>query len=68
MRVARGLRHAIPPSSDAYYDPGDNAIVRNENVINNRIGEWIEPLTVLGMDPQNKLFYVYEAKIGPQDR
>lgn len=64
MRVARGLRHSIPPAANHSYDPGNFVLTWRENAVNNRIGEWLGPFTVLGMDSDKKLVYVRDAKIG----
>ncbi len=43
MRVACGLKHAVPRAADESYDPGDQVLVWRERVVNHRIGEWIGP-------------------------
>lgn len=43
----------------------DQVLVWNEKAVNKRIWEWLGPFIVLGMNPGNKLVYVYDTKIGP---
>lgn len=63
LRVQRALRHAVPPSFHNFYQPGDQVLVWRENVINNRIGEWLKHFIVEHFDPQNKLVYLRNTKI-----
>lgn len=64
MRIARGLRHTVPPAANNNYDPGDQVLVWREKIVNSRIGEWLGPYTVLGMNAEKKLVYIQDAKVG----
>ena len=64
MRVARGLRHSVPLAANRAYDPGDQVLVWREKIVNHRIGEWLGPFTVLGMDASKKLVYIQDVKAG----
>ena len=64
MRVARGLRHSVPLAANCAYDPGDQVLVWREKVVNHRIGEWIVPFLVLGMDAGKKIVYIQDVKVG----
>ena len=47
-----------PPSTDFSYAPGDKVLVWREKVIENRIGEWLGPYTVVTHDAQSKIVLV----------
>eukprot|EP00171_Calliarthron_tuberculosum_P022450 IDg22450t1 len=64
LRIARALRHAIPPAADISYEPGEQVLVWREKQVNNRIGEWMGPKTVHGFDPERKLVYVTDSAVG----
>ena len=64
LRVKRALSYAAPPAADRSYQPGDRVLVWRENVVNNRIGEWMGPFTVMATDERKKLAYVQDVKIG----
>jgi len=57
-RVARALKHAVPPSADNPLKAGDQVLVWKEKVVNNRIGEWLGPYTVDNYIDEKKLVYV----------
>jgi hypothetical protein len=50
LRVQRALRHATPGAASEAIQPGGKVLVRRERLIENRIGEWIGPFTVLAID------------------
>lgn len=64
LRVERALRHAVPPSADRPFSPGDSVLVWREKIVNNRSGEWVGPLQVTAFYADRKLVYVQEHKIG----
>ncbi len=64
MRVARALKHAVPPAADQWFQPGDEVLIRREKVMNDRIGEYLDPSRVLGMDARKKMVYVQDVEIG----
>lgn len=59
LRVNRALRHDVPPASDSVYEIGDQVLVFREKQVNNRIGEWLGPFTVCGVNMDSKLVYVH---------
>lgn len=65
QRVQRGLRHNVPAATDRAFAPGDKVLVWRENIIANRIGEWMGPFIVEAVDVGKKLVYVRDAKVGP---
>lgn len=64
LRVKRALHHRVPSAADRSYSPGDKVLVWREKQVNNRIGEWLGPFSVLATDDQKKLMYIQDAKIG----
>lgn len=65
VRLKRGLRHATPPAADAIFEVGQRVLVWRERKVENRIGEWLGPFVVHGTDPERKLVYVQDVKVGP---
>ena len=63
MRIARGLRHAVPSATDNTYKIGDKVLVWRENMVNSRIGEWLGPFVIEGMD--NKIAYIRDEVNSP---
>lgn len=61
-RIARALKHAVPPSADRPLSPGDQVLVWRENIVKNRIGEWLGPFTVDNYISGKKLVYVRNGK------
>jgi len=61
-RVARALKHTVPPSTDHPLKAGDQVLVWKEKVVNNRIGEWLGPFTVDNYVDKKKLVYVRYGK------
>lgn len=57
-RVTRALKHAVPPSADHPLKPGEPFLVWTENIVNNRIGEWIGPYTVENYGAEKRFVYV----------
>lgn len=39
LKQKRGMHHAVPPAADRSHQPGDQVLVRREEIIANRIGE-----------------------------
>ena len=62
VKVARVLKHRIPPAADIVLEPGDPVLVWRENVVNNRIGEWLGPFKVDNYDASRKLVFVKEKE------
>lgn len=58
LRVMRALRHQVPPSSNSVFEVGESVLVFREKQVNNRIGEWLGPYVVKGIDRDRKLIYV----------
>lgn len=65
MRIARGLRHAVPNASNHMYKPGDKILVWRENIVNNQIGEWLGPFEIEGMDERAKIAYIRDDVNSP---
>lgn len=64
MRTDRAFRHSVPVSADATYQCRDKVLVKHENQVYNRVGEWVVQHLVRGWDPGKKLFYVCDTKYG----
>eukprot|EP00171_Calliarthron_tuberculosum_P022143 IDg22143t1 len=64
LRVSRAMRHAIPAAADNSYEPGDQVLIWREKQVNNRIGEWLGPHTVLQFNPNRKLVYIQDKPVG----
>lgn len=58
LKLKRALYHSVPPASNRTYQPGDQVLVWKEQVVNNRIGEWLGPFRVINMDPSKKLVLI----------
>lgn len=58
MRISRGLKHAVPQASTHVYKTGDKVLLWIENIVNSRIGEWLGPFEVEGMDETAKIAYI----------
>eukprot|EP00171_Calliarthron_tuberculosum_P002020 IDg2020t1 len=65
QRVDRAIRHNIPAAADRAFSPGDEVLVRREKIHANRIGEWLGPFLVDGVDAERKLVYVRDVAVGP---
>lgn len=65
LRLKRALHHAVQPASDRAYQPGDRVLVWREKQVNNRIGEWLGPLTVVSYQLEKKLVFVKDTENGP---
>ena len=46
-KVTRALHQNIPPATDRRYQPGDKVIIWREKIVENRIGKWMGPYTVI---------------------
>ena len=62
LRLQRALRHRVPRSADASFQPGDMVLVWREKRINNRIGEWVGPYSVATADYGTKIVHVQESQ------
>ena len=60
VRVKRALKHRTPKAADCTFSPGDKVLVWMESQINNRIGLYKGPFTVLSFDPESKIVLVEE--------
>ena len=65
VKLKRAMHHAVPPACDRSYEPGDEVLVWRERIVGNRIGEWLGPLKVDGVNYAKKLVYVRDVDIGP---
>lgn len=65
LRLHRALRHRVPKSADARLQPGDKVLVWREKLVNNRIGEWVGPYSVITADYSSKIVHVRETEDGP---
>ena len=64
VRVRRALKNSTPSASSRVYSPGDEVLVCRERVVDNGIGEWIGPFTVLAADETQKIVFVQDVRIG----
>lgn len=64
LSVRRALRHSTPTASSRVYSPGDKVLVLRERVVENRVGEWIGPFTVLAADETKKIIFVQDFRMG----
>ena len=55
VKVKRAIHQNTPPESDRVYQPGDEVIAWREKLVENRIGEWIGPYTVVTTDSNAKI-------------
>ena len=59
-KVRRALTHQMPSAANHTYAPGDKVLVFREKVIENRIGEWQGPFTVMSYDQPTKTVLVQD--------
>ena len=64
MHVAIGSRQSVTLTANQTYDPGDQVSVSPEKVVSHRIGEWLRPFVVLGMEASKKLVYIHDVRVG----
>lgn len=64
MRTARALKNAVPAAADMVFDLGDQVLVWREKFINHCIGELLGLFTVISINPDKKLVYVQDTKVG----
>lgn len=64
LRVHRALRHQVPRSADALFQPGDKVLVWRERIVNNRIGECVGPHEVVTVDCSAKMVHVKYSREG----
>ena len=57
-KVNRALKHQFPAASHPTYTPGEQVLVWREKLIENRIGEWIDPYTVETVDHDSKIVVI----------
>ena len=60
VKVKRAERHRTPRATDHVYQPGDQVLVWMEKQINNRIGTYRGPFTVLSFDANSKIVLIEE--------
>lgn len=65
LKVKRALHHAVPPACDRSYQPGDKVLVWREELVANRIGEWVGPFEIEFVEYDKKLVFIRDVKIGP---
>lgn len=58
LHVNRALRHKVPPAAKIVFEVGDQVLVFREKQVNNRIGEWLGPYIVRGVNMSRKIVYV----------
>ncbi len=57
-RIVRALKHSASPSADDPLRAGCEVLVWSENMVKNRIGEWLGPFTVDRYYPNKTLVFV----------
>ena len=67
-KIQRALQHNTPPAADRDYSPGDQVLIWRENQVENRIGEWIEPYTVVSYDSEAKIVLVQRSADAQYER
>lgn len=65
LRIKRALKHNVPRAADIVYEVGQKVLVWREKAVNNRIGEWMGPYVVSGLDRDRKLVFVSDQNGGP---
>ena len=68
VKVKRAKRHHTPSATDHVYQPGDQVLVWMEKQINNRIGTYRSPFTVLNFDADSKLVLIEEEPYNAQKK
>ena len=58
IKLARAKKHKIPTSADRGYALEDKVLFWREKIVNNRVGEFIDPLTVISYDEFSKIVLV----------
>lgn len=58
LRFNRALRHNVPPAADTVHQVEDQVLLFREKQVNTRIGEWLCPFILKGVDMDRKLVYV----------
>lgn len=64
LRVKRALKHSTPSTSDCAYEPGGQVLVWREKQVDNRIGEWLGPFTVLAGHETKRLVFIQDIRVG----
>ena len=54
-KIKRPLKHKTPYVTDHAYQPVDSVLAWRDNIVNSRIGEFMEPFTNLVFDPQSRI-------------
>ncbi len=67
-RLERVLHHRTPPDTDRTHNLGEKVLVWRENVVENRIGEWVGPYRVISFDAQAKIVLVQKDPDSQQER
>ena len=57
-KIQRDLQHNTLPAADRDYSPGDKVLIWWEKQVENRIGEWIGPYTVVSYDAEARIVLV----------
>lgn len=65
LRVPRALRHNIPNAAGIEYEIGQRVLIWREKMVANRIGEWMGPYVVEGVNREGKQVYVKDVEVGP---
>ena len=64
LQVKWALKHSTPTASDPLHKAGDPVLVWREKPVNNYIGEWIGPFSVLVADETKKIVFVQDFRMG----
>ena len=56
-KIDRALKHSVPPCTKDVISIGDNVLIWREELIGNRIGEWLGPYSVVKTDYKGKLIW-----------
>ena len=62
LRVNRALKSKVPQATDTFFEVGQRVLVWRQKVISNRIGEWMGPFVVFGVDRDKNLVFVTDEK------
>ena len=54
-RLKRAIKHQSPKMKSYTHSSGDKELVRRERTVNNRMGEFVGPITVLHHDERSKI-------------
>lgn len=60
LRVKGAFSFQNRPTTDRIYQPGDKVLIRREPLVENLIGEWVDPYTVISFEETSRIILMQQ--------